>query len=244
MAKGKNLQRWAARRADRRAKRRAAKQDEANRRKTADQQNAQAVSEWQGLQGSIPNPDAQVAANRQLWNSGSQEAKVDTSQLQEIANQGYNQADEASLQAAQNQANQSAAAQRAATMQQAASRGQAGGGLAMMGALAANQGAANAGQANAANIAQSRIQARQQGAQNLFAARTGQGQAVDAFNQGMLQNQQNLQQQNFANQGQAVQGLTGQLGQSAQYNQDQADKARQRRLSFANFLSNPMGGMR
>lgn len=213
-------------------------------RATANAQNAQAVQEWQGLQGATPNLDAQVAANRQLWNQGSREAAVDTSQLQDIANQGYTDADNATLQAAQNQANQSAAAQRAATMQQAASRGQAGGGLAMMGALAANQGAANANQATAANIAQNRIQARQQGAQNLFAARTGQGQAVDAFNQGMLQNQQNLQQQNFANQGQAVQGLTGQLGQSAQYNQDQADKARQRRLSFANFLSNPMGGMR
>ena len=241
MPKGKNLQRWKERRQKRRAAKKAREQ---GKRDTADAQNAQAVTEWQALQGATPNLDAQVAANRQLWNQGSREAAVDTSQLQDIANQGYTDADNATLQAAQNQANQSAAAQRAATMQQAASRGQAGGGLAMMGALAANQGAANAGQANAANIAQSRIQARQQGAQNLFAARTGQGQAVDAFNQGMLQNQQNLQQQNFANQGQAVQGLTGQLGQSAQYNQDQADKARQRRLSFANFLSNPMGGMR
>ena len=202
------------------------------------------MSEWQGLQGSIPNPDAQVAANRQLWNSGSQEAKVDTSQLQEIANQGYNQADEASLQAAQNQANQSAAAQRAATMQQAASRGQAGGGLAMMGTLAANQGAANANQATAANIAQNRIQARQQGAQNLSRLGPDRVRRWTRSIRVCCRTSRTCSSSNFANQGQAVQGLTGQLGQSAQYNQDQADKARQRRLSFANFLSNPMGGMR
>ena len=231
------------RREDRRAKRSRAKAREQGMRDTANAQNAQAVQEWEGLQGATPNVDAQVAANRQLWNAGSQEAKADTSQLQDIANQGYTEADNQTLQAAQNQANRAASAQRQATMQQAASRGQSGGGLAMMGALTANQGAANAGQANAANIAQNRIAARQAGAQNLFAAKTGQGRAVDAFNQGMLQNQQGLQQQNFANQANAAQGLTNQLGQSAQYNQDQADKTRQRRLSFLNFLSNPMGGM-
>ena len=76
-------------------------------RATANAQNAQAVQEWQGLQGATPNLDAQVAANRQLWNQGSREAAVDTSQLQDIANQGYTDADNATLQAAQNQANQS-----------------------------------------------------------------------------------------------------------------------------------------
>ncbi len=114
----------------------------------------------------------------------------------------------------------------------------------MMSALQANQGAANAGAANAANIAQNRIQARQQGVGNLFQAQSGQGRAVDQFNQSMMQNQQGLQQQQFANQGNVAAGMTGQLNQSAGYNQAAADAERQRRNSFFNFLSNPMGGMR
>jgi hypothetical protein len=99
MPKGKNLQRWKERRERRQEKRAAKKAREGQMRATANAQNAQAVQEWQGLQGATPNVDAQVAANRQIWNQGSREAAVDTSQLQDIANQGYTDADNATLQA-------------------------------------------------------------------------------------------------------------------------------------------------
>ncbi len=242
MARGV-VKKFRERREARRAKRAANKADEANRRSLADQQMQQALGTYDEARANLPNEAAQQGVNQSLWNQGSRQAQVDTSQLQEIANQGYSAADEASLQAAQNQANQSAAANRQAAMQQAASRGQAGGGLAMMAALQANQGAANANQATAAGIAQNRIQARQQGANNLFAARTGQGQAVDQFNQNMAQNQRDISQQNFGNQANLAQAQSAQLGANAAYNQQTADQKRQRRLSFLNFLSNPMGGV-
>ena len=113
----------------------------------------------------------------------------------------------------------------------------------MMSALQANQGAANANQATAAGIAQNRIAARQQGVGNLFQARTGQGSAVDQFNRNMSQTSRDISQQNFGNQANLAQAQAGQLTTGAQYGQETADKERQRRNSFFNFLANPTGGM-
>lgn len=228
------------RRHDRREKRRA----EGRMRNQARDWNQQAVNEAQAVQGSAPNLDAQVAANRQLWNQGSQQANQSTAGLQAIANQGFTQQDNETIQAGMNQANQAAGAQRAATMQQAASRGQAGGGLAMMSALQANQGAANANQATAAQVGMQRAQNRQQGERDLFSANMQRGAAADQFNQNMLQNQQGLQQQNFGNQMAATGLATGQLNQSAGFNQGAAQQLfdnRQKKfgniLNFANSIS-------
>lgn len=202
------------------ARRKKSKRKEAELRKQAAEQLAQTISMWDEMRATRdPHMDAQAV----------QTQRDAMGQMGQIAQQGYTNVDRQAFSAAQQQADQNAASQRASSLQQAAARGQRGGGLAMMQAAAANQGAANQGAQTAAQIATQGRDRSMAATQAQFGMANGLGEQLNAFNQ-----------QNFQNRLGVTEGATNAYGNAAAFNQSGADAERARRNQAIQMIMNPM----
>lgn len=260
---GKATTRMRARRTKRRNKRKADERELKERRAQADEYQEEAVGSARAVQANLPSEIYQQDQLDRLESRGSSAARLGVQdaeglaaqrramgQQEQIANQGYTSQDAATLQSANRQSNLNEQSQRQAIQQQAAMRGQSGGGLAMMGALAAQQGGANRAADQAAQVGQNRIQARQQGVQNLaqqgsalagqgLAQGQAQGQALDAFNQNMTTARMGVPQQGFQNQLAASQNFQGAATGAAAYGQQTADAKDAKKRSLIQKITDP-----
>lgn len=220
------------------ARRKASRERERTARNAANQQNAQAVSELQNVQAptfSQLNQGSQIAPDQQGVNA----QRSALSGMQQIAQQGFTPQDQATLAAGQRQSALQEQAQRGAVMSQARQRGMGGAGTELLGALTAQQGAANRNADVAANLGQARLQRQFEAtgeSANMGAGLTGQMNQIGQQNFG---NQFNAMQSGFGNQETRAGALADQLNTSAQYNNNMANQEYQRRQNRIQAIMNP-----